>query len=139
HNDPFNGGSHLPDITITRPIFWDGTLVFWAMTKGHNADVGGGGVVGFNPAAHDVLDEGIRIPPVRIIDRGTLRKDAWELILTNVRMRSLVESVLNCQIGATAIGERRLHALLDKYGAETLSDATDELMRASARQVRAQI
>lgn len=139
HNDPFNGGSHLPDITITRPIFWDGTLVFWAMTKGHNADVGGGGVVGFNPAARDVLDEGIRIPPVRIIHRGTLRKDAWELILTNVRMRSLVESVLNCQIGATAIGERRLHALLDKYGAETLSDATDELMRASARQVRAQI
>lgn len=139
HNDPFNGGSHLPDITITRPIFWDGELVFWAMTKGHNADVGGGGVVGFNPAARDVLDEGIRIPPVRIIDRGTLRKDAWELILTNVRMRSLVESVLNCQIGATAIGERRLHALLDKYGAATLSDATDELMRASARQVRAQI
>lgn len=139
HNDPFNGGSHLPDITITRPVFWDGELVFWAMTKGHNADVGGGGVVGFNPGARDVLDEGIRIPPVRIIDRGTLRKDAWELILTNVRMRSLVESVLNCQIGATAIGERRLHALLAKYGPTTLGEATDELMRASARQVRAQI
>ncbi|MGW6334001.1 hydantoinase B/oxoprolinase family protein [Nocardia rhamnosiphila] len=139
HNDPFNGGSHLPDITITRPVFWEGRLVFWAMTKGHNADVGGGGVVGFNPGARDVLDEGIRIPPVRIIDRGALRADVWELVLGNVRMRSLVESVLNCQIGATAIGERRLHALLEKYGATTLGEATDELMRASARQVRAQI
>ncbi|TSD98071.1 hydantoinase B/oxoprolinase family protein [Skermania sp. ID1734] len=139
HNDPFNGGSHLPDITITRPVFFDGELVFWAMTKGHNADVGGGGVVGFNPGARDVQEEGVRIPPVRIIDRGTLRKDAWELILSNVRMRSLVESVLNCQIGATAIGERRLHALLKKYGTQTVRAATDELMRASARQVRAEI
>ncbi|MET8800630.1 hydantoinase B/oxoprolinase family protein [Nocardia sp. NPDC004568] len=139
HNDPFNGGSHLPDITITRPVFWNGELVFWAMTKGHNADVGGGGVVGFNPGARDVGEEGIRIPPVRVIDRGTLRKDAWELILGNVRLRSLVESVLNCQIGATAIGERRLHALLEKYGTDTIREATDELLRASARQVRAEI
>ncbi len=138
HNDPFNGGSHLRHHHHAADLLGRRAGVL-AMTKGHNADVGGGGVVGFNPAARDVLDEGIRIPPVRIIDRGTLRKDAWELILTNVRMRSLVESVLNCQIGATAIGERRLHALLDKYGAATLSDATDELMRASARQVRAQI
>lgn len=139
HNDPFNGGSHLPDITITRPVFWDGELVFWAMTKGHNADVGGGGVVGFNPGARDVQEEGILIPPVRIVDRGTLRRDAWELILSNVRMRSLVESVLNCQIGATAIGERRLHALLEKYGTQTVGAAADELLAASARQVRAEI
>lgn len=139
HNDPFNGGSHLPDITITRPVFWEGRLVFWAMTKGHNADVGGGGVVGFNPAARDVLDEGICIPPVRVIEKGVLRKDTWELILSNVRMRSLVESVLNCQIGATAIGERRLHVLLEKYGAPIVRSATDELMKASARQIRAEI
>jgi N-methylhydantoinase B len=139
HNDAFNGGTHLPDITITRPIFWDGQLVFWALTKGHNADVGGGGVVGFNPAARDVWDEGLRIPPTRIIERGTLRKDTWELIISNVRMRSLVESVLNCQIGATAIGERRLHALLAKYGAQTIRRATDELLEASARQVRSEI
>lgn len=139
HNDPFNGGSHLPDITITRPVFWDEKLVFWAMTKGHNADVGGGGVVGFNPSARDVLEEGIRIPPARVIEKGKLRKDVWELIVNNVRMRSLVESVLNCQIGATAIGERRLHSLLEKYGPQTIEEATGELMQASARQVRAEI
>lgn len=139
HNDPFAGGSHLPDITITRPIFWDGKLVFWAMTKGHNADVGGDGVVGFNPGATDVWDEGLRIPPTRIIEQGKIRSDTWELILRNVRMRSLVESVLNCQIGATAIGERRLHALLDKYGPETIALATDDLLEASARQVRKEI
>lgn len=139
HNDPFNGGSHLPDITITRPIFWDGELKFWAMTKGHNADVGGGGVVGFNPAATDVHDEGIRIPPTKVIAGGTLRRDVWEMILGNVRMRSLVESVLNCQIGATAIGERRLHGLLEKYGPKIIEQASDELLAASARQVRKEI
>ncbi|MGC0386106.1 hydantoinase B/oxoprolinase family protein [Streptomyces sp. SAI-129] len=139
HNDPFNGGSHLPDITIARPVFWDGELVFWATTKGHNVDVGGGGVVGFNPGARDVQEEGIVIPPTRVVTRGELRRDAWELILSNVRMRALVESVLNCQIGATAIGERRLKGLLEKYGPQTIGAATDELLRASARQVRAEI
>lgn len=136
HNDAYSGGTHLPDITITRPVFWDGEIAFWAMTKGHNADVGGGGVVGFNPSARDINDEGVRIPPARIIERGVLRRDLWETILGNVRMRSLVESVLNCQIGATAIGERRLHTLLQKYGVDTIRAATHELMEASSRQVR---
>src|SRR5699024_10085586 len=122
-----------------RPIFWDGKLVFWAMTKGHNADVGGDGVVGFNPGATDVWDEGLRIPPTRIIEQGKIRSDTWELILSNVRMRSLVESVLNCQIGATAIGERRLHALLGKYDINIINAASDELMLASERRVRKEI
>ena len=139
HNDPFDGGSHLPDITIARPVFWDGELVFWATNKGHNADVGGGGVVGFHPGAQDVLEEGIRIPAARVVEKGTVRHDIWELILSNVRMRALVESVLNCQIGATAIGERRLHGLLEKYGPDTIAGASDELLEASARQVRNEI
>lgn len=120
-------------------MFWEGELVYWSMTKGHNADVGGGGVVGFNPAARDVWDEGLRIPPARIIERGKIRRDMWEMIVGNVRLRPLVESVLNCQIGATAIGERRLHGLLAKYGADTLAAATDELLAAGARQVRSEI
>ncbi len=139
HNDPYDGGSHLPDITITRPVFWEGKLVFWALTKGHNADIGGGGVVGFNPGARDLWEEGVRIPPVKIIEKGELREDVWNLILSGVRLRSLVESVLNCQIGATIIGERRLHDLLEKYGADTIARATDELLDASERQVRAEI
>ncbi|MHA2787692.1 hydantoinase B/oxoprolinase family protein [Corynebacterium sp. S7] len=139
HNDAYSGGTHLPDITITRPVFWDGEIAFWAMTKGHNADVGGAGVVGFNPQARDINDEGVRIPPSKIIERGQLRRDLWETILSNVRMRALVESVLNCQIGATAIGERRLHALIEKYGLRDIYAATDRLMQASERQVRQQI
>ena len=139
HNDAYSGGTHLPDITITRPVFWDGEVAFWALTKGHNADIGGAGVVGFNPKARDINDEGVRIPPTRIIEKGKLRRDTWETILSNVRMRSLVESVLNCQIGATAIGERRLHGILEKYGRCTIESATDELMRASERRVRKEI
>lgn len=139
HNDPYNGGSHLPDITVTRPVFWDGKLVFWALTKGHNADVGGGGVVGFNPGAMDVQEEGVRIPPVKIVDRGELRQDVWELILSGVRLRALVEGDIRCMMGATAIGERRLLDLLHKHGLEIVQSATGELMDASERQVRAEI
>lgn len=139
HNEPYDGGSHLPDITVTRPVFWEGKLVFWALTKGHNADVGGGGVVGFNPGAMDVQEEGIRIPALKIIDRGELRKDVWELILSGVRLRALVEGDIRCQIGATAIGERRLLDLLKKYGPDTIERATAELLDASERQVRAEI
>lgn len=139
HNDAYSGGTHLPDITITRPVFWEGRIAFWALTKGHNADVGGAGVVGFNPKARDINDEGVRIPPTRVISKGELRSDVWEMILNNIRMRGLVESVLNCQIGATAIGERRLHGLLEKYGVSTIRVSTDELLRASERQVQKEI
>ncbi len=139
HNDPFNGGTHLPDITVTRPVFWEGKLAFWSMSKGHNADVGGGGVVGFNPEARDVWEEGLVIPPARIIEGGEVRRDMREMILSNVRLRALTESVIDCQIGATAIGGRRMTELLEKYGLGSIMAASDELIAASERQVRAEI
>jgi N-methylhydantoinase B len=140
-NDPYRGNNHAPDVTIARPVFWNDELRFWTMGKGHHADTGGGGsgVVGYNPTARDCWEEAIRIPPAKLIDGGKLRKDLWDLILSNVRIPFLVEGDLSCQIGATAIGERGLIEMLDKFGGDTVAAAIDELVAASERHTRAEI
>ncbi len=138
-NDPYHGNNHPPDITITRPVFWENRLCFWAMAKGHHADVGGGGVVGYNPASRDIWDESLRLPPLKLVDAGRLRKDVFDMILLNVRVPFLVDGDLKCQIGATAIGERGVKGLLQKYGLETLDTAVEELLKASETQVRREI
>ena len=138
-NDPYSGNNHPPDITITRPVFHEGKLRFWAMAKGHHADVGGGGVVGYNPAAKDVWEEALRLPPMKLAERGKPRQDVFNMILMNVRVPFLVEGDLKCQMGATAIGERGIKGLLAKYGPETLDEVVEELLRASEIQVRREI
>lgn len=138
-NDPYRGNNHPPDITVTKPVFYKGELRFWATAKGHNADVGGDGIVGYNPQARDVWQDGLRIPPMRLYEKGRYRKDVWDMILLNLRIPFLVEGDLHCQVGAATIGERSLIALLDKYGPETVEAAIDELLAASERQMRAEI
>lgn len=138
-NDPYRGNNHPPDITITRPVFWEGKLCYWAMAKGHHADVGGGGVVGYNPASRDIWDEALVLPPLKLVERGRLRSDVFGMILANVRVPFLVDGDLKCQIGATAIGERGLKGLLAKYGMETLDGAIEEILSASDAQVRREI
>ena len=69
-NDPYFGGSHLPDITIIRPVFDQGRLLFYAVNRAHHSDVGGGTHGGYNPRATEIFQEGIRIPPLKLYDRG---------------------------------------------------------------------
>ena len=138
-NDPFRGNNHPPDVNICKPVFWNGGLKFWVMAKGHQADIGGGGVTGYNPLARDVWEEGLRIPPAKLVDRGRLRHDLWEMILMNVRLRFLVEGDLSCQMGAATLGERGVLALLEEFGAPVLDAAVAALNTASERQMRADI
>src|SRR4051812_25006684 len=98
-NDPYLGNSHLPDVTIARPVFYRGELVFWAVAKGHQADLGGAGVAGYNPQAKTVWEEGLRLPPMKLYREGEYQRDLWDLILLNVKSRHLVEGDLHCQIG----------------------------------------
>jgi len=138
-NDPYRGNNHPPDLNVMKPLFWKGELRYWLLSKGHHADMGGGGVVGYNPEAHDAWEDALRIPCLRIADKGVMREDVLDFILLNIRARELVEGDIQCQIGAVNLGERRLLSLLDQYGSETLSAATTEILDATERRVRADI
>jgi len=138
-NDPYHGNNHPPDITIVKPVFHDGALAFWAMSKGHHADVGGGGVMGYNPNAVDCWDDALRIPPVRLYERGVYQRDVWDLILLNVRMREFVEGDLHCQVGAVSVGADDLLAMVEKFGIAALDGAIDRHLDAAERHMRAEI
>jgi N-methylhydantoinase B len=132
-NDPYQGNSHLPDVTIARPVFYQGQLVFWTVAKGHQADLGGGGVAGYNPKAKTVWEEGLRLPPIKLYCKGEYQKDIWDFILLNVKSPHLVEGDLHCQIGATLRGEEALIELLDRYARSAVDGAIDSYLAATER------
>jgi N-methylhydantoinase B len=138
-NDPYRGNNHPPDITIAKPVFWKGQLVFWSVAKGHHADVGGRGVAGYNPGALSVFDECIRIPPAKFYIGGELNRSLLDLILANVHLGFLVEGDLHCQVGAATIGERSLTALTDKYGPDVLKAAINQIFDATESEMRGAI
>lgn len=138
-NDPYRGNNHPPDLNVMKPVFWEEELQFWLLSKGHHADMGGGGVVGYNPGAHDAWEDALRIPCLRLADRGVLREDVLDFILLNVRARDLVEGDIHCQIGAVNLGERRLLGLLRHYGPDRLMACMNEILTATERRVRVNI
>lgn len=138
-NDPYRGNNHPPDVTVARPIFFAQEICFWVVAKGHQADIGGGGAAGYHPAARSVWEEGVRIPPAKLYDRGKPNRGVWDLILANVRLTFLVEGDLHCLVGATTIGERNLTTLLKKYGPGVLDQALEGVLDASERQMREEI
>ncbi len=138
-NDPYLGNSHLPDVTIARPVFYRGELVFWAVTKGHQADLGGAGVAGYNPEATTVWEEGLRLPPMKLYSQGEYQRDLWDFILLNVKSRHLVEGDLHCQIGAATRGEEAVLELLDRYGWDAAAAAIEAYIAATEKSMSAAI
>ena len=135
-NDPYFGGSHLPDITIIRPIFHQGRLLFYGVNRAHHSDVGGGTHGGYNPAASEIYHEGLRIPPLRLYDKGIPRDDLFHMLAVNVRQPENFLGDLNAQIGSVMIAEQRIQSLLDSYGAERLLAVVADILAATERQVR---
>jgi N-methylhydantoinase B len=139
HNDPDYAGSHIVDVCMYKPVFFEGELVFWTVCKGHVTDIGGPVPAGYNPAATEIYAEGLRIPPVKIWDRGVPRRDVMNLLLTNMRARRSQEGDFNALIGACQVGERNLLGLIGKYGLPTVRACIDRLMDMADRQMRALI
>lgn len=139
HNDPVYQGSHILDCCMYKPVFHEGELVFWAVCKGHLTDIGGPVPAGYNPDARDLYAEGLRIPPVKLWDRGVRRDDVINLLLCNMRARRDQEGDLNAQYGACRVGERHLRALLAKYGLATVQAAIAELKDMADRHMRSLI
>lgn len=136
HNDPTYGGSHAIDTCMYKPVFYKGRLRYWAVCKGHLTDIGGPVPAGYNPNATEIYGECLRIPPVKIWDRGKPREDVLNLILTNMRARRDQEGDFNALIGACQVGERSLIGMLDKYGEEEVDACIDELLNMADRQMR---
>ena len=135
-NDPYFGGSHLPDITIIRPIFYEGRLLFYGVNRAHHSDIGGGTHGGYNPAATEIYQEGLRIPPLRLYEKGVPRHDLLHMLAANVRQPENFLGDLNAQFGSVMIAEQRVKSLLDAYGPDRLTALVDGILAATERQVR---
>ena len=135
-NDPYFGGSHLPDITAIRPVFVDGELMFMTVNRAHHTDVGGGTHGGYNPSASEIFHEGLRIPPLRIYDGDAPRDDLLQMMAANVRYPKNFLGDLNAQIGSILTAERRIRELVEHYGAERLTRIVDGILDATESQVR---
>ena len=168
-NDPYRGGTHLPDITLVAPVFSNGDMekwkdgrksewkdrrgsqssslpnfqssirpVFFVANRAHHADVGGMSP-GSMPIATSVIQEGIRIPPIKLIRGGELDTDLWEFILANVRTPGERRGDMEAQVAANRVGERRLWEMMGKYGAPEITEYMQELCAYASRMVRARL
>jgi N-methylhydantoinase B len=139
-NDPYIVRSgHLPDWTFVRPIFYRGELVGFFQFRGHMADTGGFLPGGYGPGAYDIIAEGLNIPPLKIIKKGILDKDLWELVSRNVRNSTQVEMDTMLINGAMTKAEEQIIKLFDKYGPETIKACMREIIDAGERAARAEI
>jgi len=140
-NDPYWGGSHLPDITLVKPVFREGRLRFWVAIRAHQSDTGGISAGGYSPSAREIFHEGIRIPPVKLVDDGHLREDVLRLVCENTRKPEDTHGDIMAMLASVNVGAERLNVLLDRYGTERIDacsaailDAGEAAMRAHIRQ-----
>ena len=139
-NDPYEaGGNHLPDWLITRPVFMGGKLVAFCNNRGHQSDTGGGAPGGFNSAATEIYQEGLRIPPLRLVEAGNPRKDVWRMLLLNSRTPNLLDGDLRAMLGSTKIGVDHVDGLVRELGANAWSVYFDSILEIGERRMRAEI
>lgn len=137
-NDPFDGGNHLPDITMISPVFAGDEPIFFVASRAHHADVGGM-TPGSLPLSTELFQEGIIIPPIKLYEEGRLQESVLRMILANVRTPEEREGDLAAQRAAHAIGERRLRSLLNEFGQTEVCAYASYLQEYSERLVRAEL
>lgn len=138
-NDPYRGGTHLPDITLIAPIYYNGELVAFSANRAHHADIGGISPGSMCGTSTEVCQEGVRIPPVKLYKKGKPVDDIFKLILAQVRTPQERIGDLRAQAAANLIAKRRTVDLIEKYGLDIVRECTEELMNYSERKTRAEI
>jgi N-methylhydantoinase B len=139
-NDPYlAGNNHLADWTMMRPVFVDGELFGFSCNRAHQSDIGGGVAGTYNAAAREIFHEGVRIPPLRIAERGVMREDIVRLLLANTRCPDLLAGDLHAMLGSTKIGAERLAALAREVGSKWASRLFPNLLDYAERRMRVQI
>ena len=138
-NDPYDGGTHLNDFRLVRPVFRDGGLFCWLASVGHWLDIGGNVPGGFNSRATESFQEGVRIPPVKLLRAGVMNDDIVAILSANSRVPMSNFGDLNGQLNALDLGERRLARVLDEVGDATVADAFEAFSERAETMMRAAI
>lgn len=138
-NDPFHGGSHLPDLTLVQAIGLDGEIGGYAAVRAHHADVGGMSPGSMPQGATELVQEGIVIPPVRLVEAGRMNEDILSLLLANVRTPHERRGDLGAQLAACAAGASGWRALAARLGRSRLTAASDALLDYAERRVRSRL
>jgi N-methylhydantoinase B len=135
-NDPYSGGTHLPDITLVSPVCVDGGISGYAVTRAHHSDVGGMRPGSMPSDSREIYQEGIVIPPVRLVRGGEYVEDVLDLLLANVRTPDIRRGDLRAQIAANNIAEERVRELMDRRGKETVLAAFEEVVSYAEKRTR---
>src|SRR6478672_3032747 len=135
-NDPYLGGTHLPDVTLASPVFVGRRHVGFVASRAHHADIGGM-APGSMPVARELWQEGVIIPPLRLVEAGRLNESLYSLILRNVRSPEQSRGDFDAQLAANRTGERRLLELVGRHGAATIARRMDSLLDYAERMTRA--
>ncbi|MGP0093816.1 MAG: hydantoinase B/oxoprolinase family protein [Xanthobacteraceae bacterium] len=138
-NDPYDGGTHLNDIRLVRPLMRGNKIFAWLASVAHWLDVGGNVPGNFNAKATESFQEGFRVPPVKLVRAGVLQQDIVDILSANSRVPQSNWGDLNAQLNALDLGERRLHALLDEYGDDTITSVLAALSARAETLMRANI
>jgi N-methylhydantoinase B len=137
-NDPYRGGAHLNDVLLIMPVFQDEQILAYVANLAHHVDVGGGAPASIG-AFREVYQEGVIIPPVRILQGGTLVDDVFRLVLAQVRAKRETAGDFRAQIAANLTGARRLQAIVQQHGVETVRACMQELLAYTERRTRAEL
>jgi N-methylhydantoinase B len=135
-NSPYRGGTHLPDVLVVHPVFYQGKLVFLCAARGHWTDVGGAAPGSLSGKATEIHQEGLIIPPIKLYEGGRLNASAFNLVLRNVRVAEERAGDIRAHVAACKTAERRCTELLDRYGLEVIQQACQGILDASENYMR---
>src|SRR5262249_38198867 len=133
------GGTHLPDVLIARPLFYQGELYGYACNRGHWADIGGMGASSYSPATPEIHPGGGFISPVKLFEAGRVNNGGLAIIISNIRNRSVGHGDLRAQYASCSSAERRFAALIGRYGIGTIKQAMVEIVDRAEEHTRARI
>lgn len=138
-NNPYLGGSHLPDICVITPVFVETKLIALVANMAHHVDVGGMTPGSMTAHASEIFQEGVRIPPLRLMSRGKIQNEVLSLLLTNIRTHEKTRGDLMAQVAANRLGERRVHELIEEWGTGRFHESCRALVEYTERRTRAAI
>jgi len=138
-NDPYEGGTHLADVTVVKPIYYKGELLFMAINRAHHLDVGGMVAGSYSPEAKEIFHEGIRIPAIQIYEDGRPIQFVIDLLKINTRMPDLFESDIRAQVASCNVAERRLLEMAEDFGVERLKEILEAIHSYADQMMRAEI